>query len=91
MEVYNPPAAMRAKYLSLAGGVVAPGQDVFLNVPSHQMHFGTRVRNYLKQMYKECADEIAAAGLPVVLQFGETQWWYFDNRLADAAGRDAVL
>ena len=86
MEVYNPPAAMRAKYLSLAGGVVAPGADVFLEVPSHQMHFGTRVRNYLKQMYKECADEIAAAGLPVVLQFGETQWWYFDNRLADAQG-----
>ena len=91
MEVYNPPAAMRAKYLSLSGGVVAPGQDVFLNVPSYQMHFGTRVRNYLKQMYKECADEVAAAGLPVVLQFGETQWWYFDNRLADAQGRDAVL
>jgi hypothetical protein len=43
------------------------------------MHFGARVRNYLKQMYKECADEIAAAGLPVVLQFGETQWWYFPN------------
>jgi len=37
------------------------------------------VGSYLKQMYKECADEIAAAGLPVVLQFGETQWWYFPN------------
>ena len=86
MEVYNPPAAMRAKYLSYMGGVVAPGQDVFLEVPSHQMHFGARVRNYLRQMYKECADEIAAAGLPVVLQFGETQWWYFDNRAADAQG-----
>jgi len=86
MEVYNPPAAMRAKYLHYAGGVVAPGEDVFLNVPSHQMHFGARVRNYLKQMYKECADEVAAAGLPVVLQFGETQWWYFDNRLADTQG-----
>ena len=86
MEVYNPPAAMRAKYLSHAGGGVAPGHDVFLNVPSYQMHFGTRVRNYLKQMYKECADEIAAAGQRVVLQFGETQWWYFDNRLADAQG-----
>ncbi len=60
-------------------------------MPSHQMHFGTRVRNYLKQMYKECADEIAAAGLPVVLQFGETQWWYFDNRAQRRAGRDAVL
>ena len=60
-------------------------QDVFLDVPSHQMHFGTRVRNYLRQMYKECADEIAAAGLPVVLQFGETQWWYFDNQRAGPA------
>ena len=86
MEVYNPPAAMRAKYLHYAGGVVTAGNDVFLEVPSHQMHFGTRVRNYLKQMYKECADEIAAAGLPVVLQFGETQWWYFDNRTQDAQG-----
>ena len=71
--------------------MVAPGEDVFLEVPSYQMHFGTRVRNYLKQMYKECADEIAAAGLPVVLQFGETQWWYFDNRAQRRAGRDAVL
>ena len=25
MEVYNPPAAMRAKYLHFAGGVVTPG------------------------------------------------------------------
>jgi hypothetical protein len=86
MEVYNPPAAMRAKYLRNVGGVVQPGADVYLDVPSHQMHFGTRVRNYLKQMYKECADQIAAAGLPVVLQFGETQYWYFDNRAADSQG-----
>ena len=86
MECYLPPAAMRAKYLSYAGGVVAPGADVDLGVPSHQMHFGTRVRNYLKQMYKECADQIAAAGAPVILQFGETQWWYFDNTAADPNG-----
>ena len=52
---------------------MAPGEDVYLDVPSHQMHFGSRVRTYLRQMYRECADEIAAAGLPVVLQFGETQ------------------
>jgi hypothetical protein len=71
MECYLPPMAMAARYWD--------GEPVFLPIPSHQMHFGTRVRNYLKQMYKECADEIAAAGLPVVLQFGETQWWYFPN------------
>jgi hypothetical protein len=55
------------------------GAPVELSVPSTQMHFGARVRAYLKQMYKECADQIAAAGLPIVLQFGETQWWYFPN------------
>ena len=72
------------------GGVVSPGADVYLGVPSHQMHFGTRVRTYLRQMYKECADQIEAAGLPVVLQFGETQWWYFDNQRAGRARRDAA-
>ncbi len=71
MEVYRPPAEMAARYWD--------GAPVELPVPSTQMHFGSRVRAYLKQMYKECADEIAAAGLPIVLQFGETQWWYFPN------------
>jgi hypothetical protein len=71
MECYLPPMAMAARYWD--------GEPVFLPIPSHQMHFGPRVRNYLKQMYKECADEITAAGLPIVLQFGETQWWYFPN------------
>ena len=71
MECYRPPMAMAARYWD--------GEPVFQPIPSHQMHFGPRVRNYLKQMYKECADEIAAAGLPIVLQFGETQWWYFPN------------
>ena len=37
-------------------------------------------------MYRECADEIAAAGLPVILQFGETQYWYFDNRQQGRTG-----
>ncbi|MCL4797530.1 MAG: hypothetical protein KJZ84_23400 [Bryobacteraceae bacterium] len=71
MECYLPPMAMAARYWD--------GEPVFLEIPSHQMHFGMRVRSYLKQMYKECADEIAVAGLPIVLQFGETQWWYFPN------------
>ena len=79
MECYRPPAEMRARYLHYENGVVSPGEEVFLPIPSHHMHFGARVRAYLKQMYKECADELAAAGLPIVLQFGETQWWYFDN------------
>jgi hypothetical protein len=77
---------MRAKYLSYSGGVVSQGEDVFLQIPSHQMHFGTRVRNYLKQMYRECADEIAQTGAPIILQFGETQYWYFDNQGEDPNG-----
>jgi hypothetical protein len=71
MECYRPPAEMAARYWD--------GAPVELPVPSTQMHFGARVRAYLKQMYRECADEIASAGLPVILQFGETQWWYFPN------------
>ena len=71
MECYRPPGAMAARYWD--------GAPVDLPVPSTQLHFGTRVRSYLKQMYKECADELAEAGLPIVLQFGETQWWYFPN------------
>jgi hypothetical protein len=71
MEVYRPPAEMAARYWD--------GAPVELDVPSTQMHFGARVCAYLKQMYKECADQIAAAGLAIVLQFGETQWWYFPN------------
>ena len=82
-----PPSGRDARQVSaLPGGVVSPGADVDLGVPSHQMHFGTRVRTYLRQMYKECADQIEAAGLPVVLQFGETQWWYFDNRRRTRSG-----
>ena len=72
MEVYNPPAAMRAKYLLYTGGVVQPGADVFLEIPSHQRHCGQRVRNYLRQMYTECG--------------GETQWWYFPNTSQDPDG-----
>ena len=71
MECYRPPAAMAARYWD--------GTAVELPVPSTQMHFGALVRSCLKQMYKECADELAAAGLPMILQFGETQWWYFPN------------
>jgi hypothetical protein len=88
MECYRPPAEMRARYLHYENGVVSPGQEVFLPIPSHQMHFGARVRAYLRQMYKECADELAAVGLPIVLQFGETQWWYFDNIGPEEDGLD---
>ena len=90
MERYLPPAAIGAKYVSYTG-VVSPGADVDLGVPSHPMHFGTRVRTYLRQMYKECADQIEAAGLPVALQFGETQWWYFDNNAQDPNGGNTAV
>jgi len=37
MECYLPPMGMAARYWD--------GEPVFLPIPSHQMHFGTRVRN----------------------------------------------
>jgi hypothetical protein len=88
MECYRPPPEMRARYLHYENGVVSPGAEVLLPIPSNHMHFGTRVRAYLRQMYKECADELAAAGLPIVLQFGETQWWYFNNIGPEEEGLD---
>ena len=91
MECYIPPAAMRAKYLSLRG---RRGRARRGRVPRRALAPDAlrHARPELPaQMYKECADEIEAAGLPVVLQFGETQWWYFDNRAGRRAGRDAVL
>ena len=35
MECYTPPVPMRARYLSLVDGVVQPGVDVYLEIPSH--------------------------------------------------------
>ena len=60
MECYRPPAAC-GEVLSYTGGVVAPVR-MSSRCPFHQMHFGTRVRNYLKQMYKECADRDRGGG-----------------------------
>jgi hypothetical protein len=37
----------------------------------------TGVLDYQKRLYLETAALMAAAGLPIVLQFGEFTWWYF--------------
>lgn len=42
----------------------------------------TVVRNFLKAVYAETADLMAAAGLPVKLQFGENLWWFFSDKTA---------
>src|SRR5438128_1162665 len=40
-----------------------------------------------------CIDtnQIEAAGLPVVLQFGETQWWYCDNSRRTPCGSSGSI
>ena len=44
------------------------------------------VTEFLKLVYAETADMMAAAGLPVKLQFGENLWWFFsDTSLGIAA------
>jgi hypothetical protein len=92
MECYLPPAAMRAKFLHNSGGVVSPGSDVYLSsVPDYQMHFGSQVQAYMAAMYLEAAAQIAAGGMsPIVLQFGETQWWYDDDKHTPNMSETAV-
>jgi hypothetical protein len=40
------------------------------------------VASFLKSVYTETADLMAAASLPVKLQFGENLWWFFSDSTA---------
>jgi hypothetical protein len=53
------------------------GSPVWLNTPSLQTNFGPQSTAFWSQVYLDMAGLMSAAGLPVYLQFGETQWWYF--------------
>lgn len=41
--------------------------------------FSRPVLEYQKRVYEQTAEIMAAAGLPVLLQFGEFLWWFFSN------------
>src|ERR1035441_2352628 len=57
--------------------------DVRTLINGDRVAVGEVQANEFWGMHKECADQIEAACLPVVLQFGETQWWYIDNQQQD--------
>ena len=53
------------------------GDAVWLNTPALQTNFSPTSLAFWKEVYRDMAQELAAAGLQPYLQFGEVQWWYF--------------
>ncbi|HEY2017157.1 MAG TPA: hypothetical protein VGH38_26810, partial [Bryobacteraceae bacterium] len=64
---------------SLAAGIGQRYLDgpCWLNTPALQTNFSPASTAFWKQVYLDMADVMAAAGVPIYLQFGEVQWWYF--------------
>jgi hypothetical protein len=55
------------------------GNAVLLSTPALQTNFSPTSLAFWKQVYREMAELMVAAGLPPYLQFGEVQWWYFPD------------
>lgn len=53
------------------------GTAAWLNTPSLQTNFGPASTAFWKQVYLDMAGLMNGVGMPVYLQFGEVQWWYF--------------
>jgi len=67
---------------SLAAGIAQRypgGNAVLLNTPALQTNFSPTSLAFWKQVYREMAEILAAAGQAPYLQFGEVQWWYFPD------------
>ena len=62
------------------------GSPCFVNTPALQTNFSPASLAYWQQVYLDMANLMAAAGVPVYLQFGEIQWWYFCPPTDPAAG-----
>jgi len=70
----NPPGAVwTQRFQDGTAAETATGFGVLL---SSQCAFGTAVAAYMASAYAQVAALLAAAGLPVRLQFGEVLWWY---------------
>jgi hypothetical protein len=68
---------------SVAAGIAQRyphGTAVFLNTPAIQTNFSPTAIAYWKQVYLEMAQLQHDSGLTPYLQFGEVQWWYFQER-----------
>jgi hypothetical protein len=55
------------------------GAPVLLYTPALQTNFSPTSLAFWKQVYREMAETLAAAGQTPYLQFGEVQWWYFPD------------
>jgi hypothetical protein len=55
------------------------GAPVLLNTPAIQTNFGPASTAFWRQVYLEMAGLMDEASMPVYLQFGEVQWWYFPD------------
>jgi hypothetical protein len=55
------------------------GAPVLLNTPALQTNFGPVSTAFWRQVYLEMAGLMDEASMPVYLQFGEVQWWYFPD------------
>ena len=53
------------------------GSPCLVNTPALQTNFSPASLAYWQQVYLDMASLMNAAGVPVYLQFGEIQWWYF--------------
>jgi hypothetical protein len=77
MELCFPPAAWAALFPDGKAVETATG---FGTINSTQCAPGNaEFLEYQVTVYLECAKLMKAAGVPVVLQFGEFLWWYFGN------------
>jgi phage tail sheath gpL-like len=52
------------------------GDAVWVSTPALQTNFSPASTAFWQEVYKDLADQMAAAGLTPYLQFGEVQWWY---------------
>lgn len=56
------------------------GAPVLLNTPALQTNFSPASIAFWRQVYLEMAGLMDEASMPVYLQFGEVQWWYFPDQ-----------
>lgn len=79
MELLNPPEGEGAWASRYPDGTPVLTATGFADNQTTHCAFNAAPLAYHKQVYMDTADLMAAAGLPVVLQFGEFLWWFFNN------------
>ena len=82
MELVLPdddPAAGKVYAARYPDNVVVDTATGFGGLNSVHCTFSADMLAYQKAVYVQLANAMAAAGLPVILQFGEFLWWFFTN------------